>query len=141
MFDEQVRKRLHCAGTESERHYIQQRIQMQEQGMTHIWAILDILDNKRLIGAVEIRNESYQPNQLYVWISSLYWSKGYGSYAVRLASAYYFKITQQLYITACVERNNKASMHALKKAGFAHVGLKEGAYGSQYILLLRARKP
>lgn len=130
-----IQQLLHISSLESERAYIENRMQ---QTASCMYAIRENLSGN-LIGGLEIRPRPPFFGQLYVWINEQFWGTGYFQEAIMLSAAAYFQNTDDYFFTAHVDWANKRSYYALKKAGFADSGIGNGAHGKQYLLIYRRR--
>jgi len=139
MFSPVVREPLRVPSLENEHSYLEQQLKKAQQGQTHFYCIFDTAD-QQLIGAIEIRDSAENAGQLYCWLNERFWGGGRYQEALELAAQSYFQATGQRYFTAHVDIANKRSYFALKKCGFADLGLRHGPYGLQYTLALR-KKP
>lgn len=137
-FSPKVRKKLHVKHATSELEYLRQRLEQQKEGKTVFFCIFD-KQTKRLIGAIEIRDQSETGSQLYCWLHEDFWGTGRYQEALRLASQEYFKKTNEDFFYAHVDQNNKRSYYALKKNGFTDIGTHSGPHGRQYQLVLRKK--
>jgi len=135
-FSAQVRKLLHVSDISSELDYLKSRLAKQKIGTTMFFCVFDTQSDK-LIGALEIRNQSETSNQLYSWLHEDYWGTGRYQEVLRLACQEYFKRINRPFLLAHVDVANKSSYFGLKKYGFADLGLKRGPHGKQYQLVLR----
>lgn len=138
-FSESVRKPLRVQELSAERIYLEQALGKQAAGTTYFYLIFDRLSDL-LIGAIEIRAREASRGQLYTWLHHDYWGKGLFQEALKLAAEDYFAQTKELYFDATVDISNIRSYKALKKAGFADVGIQEGAWEKQFVLILRNKK-
>src|SRR6201991_387782 len=68
MFSPKVREMLHAYSANTERDYLQQRLEKVFEGKTLFYCIFDNKTTK-LVGAVEIRNEHEAAGQLYIWLN------------------------------------------------------------------------
>lgn len=130
-----VQELLHISSPESERWYIESRI---KQATSCMYGIIENVSGY-LIGGLEIRPRPPFFGQLYVWINERFWGSGCFQEAIALSANSYFQHTDAQFFTAHVDVSNKRSYYALKKAGFADVGIDNGPYGKQYVLLYRRR--
>lgn len=137
LFTPRVRASLHVSSPAAERIYIKERIAQHATGTTFLFGV--IRDNV-LIGALEIRDANTSRGQLYCWLNEEFWGNGYFQEALELAASFYFKHTQERYITAHVYCENMRSYRALKKAGFADAGFVQGPHGKQYELIYRKKQ-
>ena len=135
-FSATVMTALRVAHLESERTYLTEALLRQQAGQTHFYCIFDANSNQ-LIGAVEIRNPDTSRGQLYTWLHESYWGSGIFLAALQMAAFDYFKKTKALYFDATVDCDNMRSYRALKKVGFADLGIKEGPFEKQFVLILR----
>lgn len=134
-FSDAVRRALRVSALESERRYLEEQL-LQEN--SYFYCIFN--KDNQLLGAIAIRNkELYAAGQLYSWLNENYWGLGYYQEALQLLSEYYFTVTNQQYYTAQVDTDNIRSYKALKKAGFADIGIAPGPHGKQYQLILRRK--
>ena len=137
-FSFRVREILHVKYATSELEYLRQRLEKQKKDETVFFCIFDN-DTEKLIGALEIRNQSETGSQLYSWLHEDFWGSGRYQEALRIASQEYFRRTSEQLFYANVDANNKRSYYALKKNGFSDIGTCSGPYGRQYQLVLRKR--
>jgi len=135
-FSEKVKQLLHVSSGESELEYLEDRLEKQKEGKTFFYLIFDNKSNK-LVGAIEIRDSQETDSQLYSWVHEDYWGAGIYQEALELVSKEYFDETQESFYNANVDVENLRSYYALKKHGFIDSGVKEGAFGKQYLLILR----
>jgi RimJ/RimL family protein N-acetyltransferase len=100
-----------------------------------------IFENKtnRLIGEIQIRDKTdADRGQMGCWINENYRGQGYIQEAIKLATAVYFRTTDEDHFIAHVRLWNPRSYKALKKAGFVDVGyFNEDNERSRYILEMR----
>jgi len=127
---------LHVTDLEAERRYLHTSLQEMHEGKTFFYVVHDIT-NKKLIGAIVIRDPQIYSGQLYSWLNESYWGGGRYQEALHLITQLYFARTQALFVTAQVDVSNKRSYAALKKGGWADVGIAQGPYGKQFELILR----
>jgi len=137
-FSQEVRSALRVSSIESERLYLQEQFLLQQQKKIYFYVIFD-KKTEVLIGAVHVRSADFSPGQLYTWVHHDYWGMGAFQEAVLLASQDYFRHTGSLYLDATVDCDNIRSYKALKKAGFADIGINEGQFGKQFVIILRNR--
>ncbi len=138
MFSECVAIKLHVPSVQNEAQYIADRLKRPNCADLFFYCIFEN-DSNQLIGALEIRDAEEYPGQLYTWLNQEFWGGNRFQEAMRLAVDYYFQKTNQPQIIAHVDVNNARSYRALKKAGFADIGMKNGPSGKQYVLLLRKK--
>ncbi len=138
-FSPVVRKCLRVSCVESERDYLKTRLKKQKNGKTFFFCVFDA-KNDELIGAVEIRDYQETKSQLYSWLNEGFWGGGRYQEVLRLAAQEYFARTNRCFFQAHVDVSNKRSYHALKKCGFADIGLIKGPFGRQYQLIFRREK-
>ncbi len=134
-FSETVREALRVTSIDAEHEYLQAALEKQAKGETHFYLI--VAESHQVIGAVEIRKPEQSRGQLYTWLNEDYWGIGLFQEAMRKVAVDYFSKTQERYFDATVEINNRRSYRALKKAGFADLGIQDGAWGKDYALVLR----
>lgn len=163
MFSAKVKELLHVVHDESEIKYLDTRL----ENNSFFYCIF-LNTEKKLIGAIEIRDLSESDGQLYSWVNENYWGSGAYQEALYLISKKYFEdcdLENQgtgstsfsdkvniccdksasknnikcKYYTANVDIENLRSYYALKKFGFIDYGIKNGPYGTQYKLLLVKR--
>ena len=137
MFSECVAASLHVPSLPNEENYIFDHIKKQSKN-NFFYCIFENSSNQ-LIGAIEIRDSDHYPGQLYTWLNEQFWGGNRFQEAMYLFADYYFKKTQYNQIRAHVDLQNARSYGALKKAGFADIGMKNGPCGKQYVLLLRKK--
>ncbi len=123
---------LHMSDIASEYTYLCERLNTQP----FLYSIFDKRDD-HLIGGLEIRSSDISRGQLYCWLNETYWGSGRFREALALASGEYFKHSNEPFFTAHVDVCNKRSYWALKKCGFADIGMGDGPYGKQYKLIKR----
>lgn len=136
VFSRTVRDVLRVESVESERVYLKH---VQQEPGTYFFCIFT-RDERALIGAIAIRDAQVYAGQLYCWLHERYWGSGYFQQALILAAQIYFANTDRAYFTARVDCTNMRSYRALKKAGFADIGLVRGAYCRQFELVLRRQR-
>ena len=136
VFSQAVREVLRVESVESERVYLQH---VQQELGTYFFCIFT-RDERKLIGAIAIRDAQVYSGQLYCWLHEEYWGSGYFQQALIMAAQIYFASTNQAYFTARVDCNNMRSYRALKKCGFADVGRVCGGYCMQFELVLRRQR-
>jgi RimJ/RimL family protein N-acetyltransferase len=137
-FSPQIRSLVHVDSQEAERAYLMAELEKQQQGKTMFYVIFDN-ETEQLIGAIEIRDPYESRGQLYCWINERYWKTGRFREAITLATKEYFTLTGRFFVNALVDVTNERSYHALKKVGFADVGIMQGPFGKQYELILRKK--
>ncbi|MCL4229255.1 GNAT family N-acetyltransferase [Candidatus Dependentiae bacterium] len=135
-FSETVREALRVTSIHAEHEYLQAALEKQAKGETHFYLIITD-QSQQVIGAVEIRQPEQSRGQLYTWLNESYWGRGIFQHMIREVAADYFAQTHKPYFDATVETNNQRSYRALKKAGFADLGIQEGAWEKNYVLILR----
>lgn len=138
-FSAAVCEPLRVKSIDAEREYLHVALEKQVKGETHFYLVVE-RQFDRVIGAVEIRDPEQSRGQLYTWLNERYWGTGIFQEVIREVAADYFTKTQARYFDATVEVNNVRSYRALKKAGFADLGIQEGAWGRYYVLVLRNKK-
>ncbi len=134
-YSAQVQKILHVDDLAQERRYIEQCVR---DNNSFFYVMAQKAHAHTIMGGIEIRSPSYR-SQLYCWMHEDYWGKGYFQEAMELVASYYFKISGQASICACVDYHNERSFYALKKIGFQEKKITVGPYGLQYELVLRNR--
>lgn len=135
-FSEVVRRPLHVKSLDAEREYLQGALRRQLSGLTFFYLIIENKSDQ-VIGAVEIRAPEQFRGQLYTWLNEQYWGSGIFQYALREAASDYFSKTRAHFFDATVDVDNVRSYRALKKASFADLGIQQGAWGKQYVMVLR----
>lgn len=131
-----VQELLHISSPDAEQQYIEERLK--QEGDNCMYAIVEN-SSGLLIGGLEIRPVPPFFGQLYVWINDQFWGYGYFQEAITLVASAYFEHTDASSFTAHVDVSNKRSYGALKKCGFIDIGMCNGAYGKQYILIYRRK--
>lgn len=137
MFSRKVRHALHVTSLYAEGRYM---LACAETTQAHFFYVIFENTSGLLIGAIAIRNKDQYRGQLYGWLNENFWGRGLYQQAISLAAYHYFQSTREPFFTACVDSANKRGYHALKKSGFADIGVTNGPYGLQYKLLLRSKK-
>lgn len=128
---------LHVTSITSEQEYLFNRLCADEESF--FYTIFDSHADK-LIGGIEIRPPTSSRGQLYSWIHENYWGLGCFREALGLITREYFAYHKDVpCVTAHVDVSNKRSYWALKKSGFADIGICQGPYGKQYRLAMRRR--
>ena len=139
MFSPMVQQILHVPDVDQERLYLEERLVKVEEQQTFFYCIFD---NERdiLIGAIEIRYSAEYRGQLYCWLNEQFWGEGRFNEALALALTAYFALHPHLYfITAHVDVSNQRSFWALRKCGFAPLGLQQGPHGMQHLMVYRRK--
>lgn len=134
-FSEPVKRALHVTTNASEEEYLRTHLVDPGNSVFYLIYLQDVC-----IGAIAIRDKRRFPGQLYSWLNHQYWGRGYYQMALRQVLKNYFQKTGELLCTAQVDITNSASYKALKKSGFADMGITNGPYGKQYELLYRDKK-
>jgi [ribosomal protein S5]-alanine N-acetyltransferase len=137
-FSPEVQSALFVDSPQSEREYLEECIKKSDQGDAVFFCIFDNLQNN-IIGAIEIRPSPQHSGQLYCWLNEGYRGKGILRDAMRLAAEAYFMLTGRIFFNAHVDICNHRSYRALKKCGFADMGMSRGPRGMQYELILRRK--
>ncbi len=137
MFSPHVRHVLHVSSLDDERVYLQQQLLEQKRDNTFFYCVFDKVLTQ-LVGAIEIRNPAQHLGQLYCWLNEQFWGAGHFSESLALISQAYFSSSKDNLLRAHVDVSNKRSYYALKKCGFADLGIKNGPFGKQYVLILRS---
>ncbi len=135
-FSDEIQKSLLVNSKESEKQYLLECLEKQKDKKTLFYCVFDNNTNQ-LIGALEIRNPYASRGQLYCWLHQDFWGKGMFAQALMLAADAYFNLTGHVFLNAYVNEHNKQSYNALKKIGFADIGLIKGADDRYYELVLR----
>lgn len=138
MFSPIIRSILYVDSVESERAYLLERLEQQLQNQIFFYCIFDTITNQ-LIGAIEIRSPYSSRGQLYCWMNEQFWGASMFRWAIKLAVQSYFKATGRLFLNAKVDVSNKRSYFALKRSGFADIGISQGPHDTQYELILRKK--
>jgi RimJ/RimL family protein N-acetyltransferase len=136
-FSPLVQKQLHCTTPLSELSYISSLVS--NQLLPSLFYCMFDSSRDALIGAIHIRNREQTHNQLYSWMHENYWGSGIFQQALLLCANAYFQSTTQAYFHAHVDVENKRSYHALRKCGFAPIGVLPGPFGKQYDMILRKK--
>lgn len=122
------------SSVEAERIYLEMQLQKVQIEATFFFCIFEKI-SEMLIGAIEIRNQSYR-GQLYNWINEEYWGNGYYKEAMLLTIPAYFKrFPEEDHFNARVDVSNLRSYYALKKIGFKETGIYKGAREDQFNLI------
>lgn len=137
-FSEEVQSALFVDSPQLERDYLIEGLTKCQQGDAVFFCIFENLHN-HLIGAIEIRPSPQHSGQLYCWLNEVYRGKGMLKEAMELAAKEYFKLTGRIFFNAHVDICNNRSYRALKKCGFADMGMSRGPRGMQYELVLRRK--
>ncbi len=135
-FSPAVMAALHVKDKESERVYVQEALAKHQEGQTFFYCIFDEKTDE-LFGALEIRSPESSRGQLYTWLHEDCWGKSIFQQALYLAALDYFSKSGTLYFDATVDVENVRSYKALKKAGFADIGINEGPFDKQFVLIYR----
>lgn len=120
MFSPTVRQWLHLpltATTEQTREFLASRLVVIQEGKSHYFCIFDNQD-KKLIGAVEIREPDFVNGQLGAWLNEKYWGGGRYQEALDLALKAYFSDTKATEVNAIIDVDNVRSIKAHQKYGF-----------------------
>lgn len=122
MFSDTVRSILNKgpATLEGTSDFLHEQIEKHQQGKTLFYYIFNNAD-KKLIGAIEIREPEEHPGQLANWVNEAYWGGGRYQEALNLAAHAYFCLRDRQSFNAYVDCNNPRSYYALKKYGFNFV--------------------
>jgi len=138
-FSADVQSAVFVDSPQSECEYLTECIQKSGQGDAVFLCIFENLHDV-LIGAIEIRPSPQHSGQLYCWLNEEYRGKGMLKEAMLLAAQAYFKLTGRIFFNAHVDISNHRSYRALKKCGFADMGMSRGPRGAQYELVFRRRE-
>jgi RimJ/RimL family protein N-acetyltransferase len=135
-FVPEVRHVLRVPTLDHEFAYLKQRLAAQYYHQTFFYCVRSRVCGS-VIGCVEIRDAATFAGQLYTWVHPGWWSANYFQEAMALAARDYFRKSAATTIIAQIDRSNKRSWRALKKAGFAHYARVPGAYEEQYVMILK----
>lgn len=138
-FSPEVQTALFVDTPQAERDYLVEAIEKSGRGDAVFFCLFENLHNT-LIGAIEIRPSLQHSGQLYCWLNEGYRGKGILKDAMRLAAEAYFKLTGRIFFNAHVDICNNRSYRALKKCGFADMGMSRGPRGMQYELICRRKQ-
>lgn len=138
-FSPEVQSALFVDTPQAERDYLVESIEKSGQGEAVFFCIFDNAHNT-LVGAIEIRPSPQHSGQLYCWLNEAYRGKGILKESMQLAAQAYFKLTGRIFFNAHVDICNNRSYRALKKCGFADMGMSRGPRGAQYELVLRRKQ-
>ena len=130
-YSAKVQAILHVTDKHYEYEYICQKI----LDKNSFFYILILKTNEFLIGAVEIRQPSYQ-SQIYAWLNELYWGRSYFFEAMSALLPHYFKKTGEVFVRARIDIKNKRSLAAFERLGFFQLGIVSGSFGPQIQLQL-----
>lgn len=137
-FSPEVQHALFVDTPQAEREYLVQCLEKVEQGEAVFFCLFEALNNT-LVGAIEIRPSLQHSGQLYCWLNEAYRGRGLLKEAMALAAKEYFELTGRIFFNAHVDICNNRSYRALKKCGFADMGMSRGPRGMQYELILRRK--
>lgn len=128
---------LHIVSADQEQDYLLNELEQQRKGNTLIFALFSHAHH--FLGIIMIRSSEKSRGQLYCWIHERWWNFGYFGQGMQLAQQEYFSLTNDFFFTAHVDVSNVRSYYALKKNGFADLGICQGPYGLQYELIMRKK--
>ncbi len=137
-FSYDVQAAVFVDSPQSERDYLIEGIEKCDKGDSVFFCIFENQHNN-LIGAIEIRPSLQHSGQLYCWLNEAYRGRELLKEAMNLAAKEYFKLTGRIFFNAHVDVTNMRSYKALKKCGFADMGMSRGPRGMQYELILRKK--
>lgn len=137
-FSSDVQAAVFVDSPQSEREYLLNCIEKSNNGDAVFFCIFEN-QNNNIIGAIEIRPSPQHSGQLYCWLNEAYRGKDLLKEAMSLAAKEYFKLTGRIFFNAHVDVCNMRSYKALKKCGFADMGMSRGPRGMQYELILRKK--
>ena len=120
------------------KEFLATRVVALKIGKTLFYCIFDNID-KKLIGAIEIREPGYPEGQLGTWINENYWGEGRYQEALDLIIKVYFKIKNVDKVNAYVETFNIRSLKAHQKYGFKIVREFETGQKKYYEIIYKKR--
>ena len=115
-----VRQRLHLPLTASFKEtcdFLKKQITLVDAGRSLFFCVFDNQD-KKLIGALEIREPTHIHGQLGAWINEHYWGGGRYQEALLFVVRLYFEQTNNPDIFIFVDSDNIRSVKAHEKIGF-----------------------
>jgi len=141
MFSPIVRKAIGLSDKtlEQTKAFLATRVTDMKVGKTLFYCIFDKLD-KKLIGAIEIREPDYPDGQLGTWINEQYWGEGHYQEALDLIIKTYFTSKEIDNVNAYVETNNIRSLKAHQKYGFKIIREFEKDGKKYYEIMYKKRK-